>query len=71
MTATHVLLIVYAAVLVGAGFLVTRRVKVSADFFVASRSLPGSLAFVTLLAANIGAGSTVGARKGRNARSAR
>ena len=61
MTATHVLLLVYAALMVGAGLLVARRVKGSGDFFVASRSLPGSLVFVTLLAANIGAGSTVGA----------
>ena len=61
MTATHVLLLVYAALMVGAGLLVARRVKVSGDFFVASRSLPGALVFVTILAANIGAGSTVGA----------
>jgi len=60
-TATHVLLLVYAAVLVGAGLWVARRVKVSGDFFVASRNLPGSMVFVTMLAANIGAGSTVGA----------
>ena len=31
------------------------------DFFVAGRALPGAMVFVTLLAANIGAGSTVGA----------
>ena len=61
MTATHVLLLVYAAVMVGAGVLVARRVKVPGDFFVASRSLPGAMVFVTMLAANIGAGSTVGA----------
>jgi solute:Na+ symporter, SSS family len=61
LTATHVLLLVYAAVMVGAGLLVARRVKVPGDFFVASRSLPGTMVFVTMLAANIGAGSTVGA----------
>ncbi|HEX9188744.1 MAG TPA: sodium:solute symporter family protein [Vicinamibacteria bacterium] len=61
MTATHVLLLVYAALMVGAGVLVARRVKGSSDFFVASRSLPGSIVLVTMLAANIGAGSTVGA----------
>jgi len=60
-TATHVLLLVYAALMVGAGWLVTRRVRGSSDFFVASRALPGSMVFVTMLAANIGAGSTVGA----------
>jgi SSS family solute:Na+ symporter len=40
---------------------VTRRVKGSGDFFVASRALPASMVFATMLAANIGAGSTVGA----------
>ena len=61
MTATHVLLVVYAALLVGTGVLVTRKVRASGDFFVASRSLPASMVFATMLAANIGAGSTVGA----------
>ena len=61
MTATHVLLLIYAGLLVGAGLWVSRRVRVSGDFFVAGRALPGAMVFVTLLAANIGAGSTVGA----------
>jgi SSS family solute:Na+ symporter len=61
MTATHVLLLVYAALLVGAGLWVSRRVRASGDFFVAGRALPAGMVFVTLLAANIGAGSTVGA----------
>ncbi len=61
MSATLVLLLVYAALMVVAGLLVARRVKASGDFFVAARSLPGSMVFVTMLAANIGAGSTVGA----------
>jgi SSS family solute:Na+ symporter len=60
-SATLVLLLVYAALMVVAGLLVARRVKASNDFFVAARSLPGSMVFVTMLAANIGAGSTVGA----------
>jgi SSS family solute:Na+ symporter len=60
-TLTHVLLLAYAGLLVGAGVLVARRVKASGDFFVASRSLPAGLVFGTILAANIGAGSTVGA----------
>ena len=54
----------FAAVLVflmGLGILMSRRVKNSSDFLVAGRSLgPGRL-FATFLAANIGAGSTVGA----------
>ncbi|HSD67901.1 MAG TPA: sodium:solute symporter family protein, partial [Vicinamibacteria bacterium] len=61
MTATLALLLVYAGLLVGAGLLVARRVRGSGDFFVAARSLPASMVFVTMLAANIGAGSTVGA----------
>jgi SSS family solute:Na+ symporter len=61
MTATHVLLLVYAALLVGAGLWVTRRVRDPGDFFVAGRALPAGMVFATLLAANIGAGSTVGA----------
>ncbi len=61
MTATLALLGVYAALMVGAGLYVTRRVRASGDFFVASRALPGSMVLVTMLAANIGAGSTVGA----------
>ena len=61
MTAVHVLLVAYAVVLVGAGLWVTRRVRASGDFFVAGRALPAGMVFATLLAANIGAGSTVGA----------
>jgi SSS family solute:Na+ symporter len=60
-SATLVLLVVYAALMVVAGLLVARRVRASRDFFVAARSLPGSMVFVTMLAANVGAGSTVGA----------
>lgn len=47
--------------LVAAGLWVSRRVRDSADFFVAGRRLGAGPVFVTLLAANIGAGSTVGA----------
>ncbi len=61
MTATRLLLLGYGALLVAAGALVARRVRGSADFFVAGRSLSTGLLFATLLAANIGAGSTVGA----------
>ncbi len=61
MSATLVLLLVYAVLMVAAGLLVARRVRASRDFFVAGRSLPGSMVFVTMLAGNIGAGSTVGA----------
>ncbi len=56
-----VVIITYAAGLVGLGFYVSRRVRSASDFFVAGRRLPSRLLFATLLAANIGGGSTVGA----------
>jgi len=40
-----------------------RRVRTTSDFFVAGRALGPGLLFATMLAANIGAGSTVGAAK--------
>src|SRR5204863_9425179 len=43
------------------GLIVGRRVRGSSDFFVARRQLGPGLIFSTMLAANIGAGSTVGA----------
>ncbi len=55
------LLIVYCAVLLGIGFRASRGVKRAEDFFVAGRSLSPGLLFATFLAANLGAGSTVGA----------
>lgn len=61
MTATVGFLLGYALLMVAAGAWIARRVKGSGDFFVASRSLPAAVVFTTLLAANIGAGSTVGA----------
>lgn len=47
--------------MIALGVLVSRRVQAPSDFFVAGRGLGGGLIFSTLLAANIGAGSTVGA----------
>ena len=55
------LLLAYSALLIWLGLSVGRRVKTSADFFVAGRRLGPGLLFSTMLAANIGAGSTVGA----------
>src|SRR5690554_2423606 len=46
---------------VGVGIWMSRQVRTSADFFVAGRNLSSSAVFATFLAANIGAGSTVGA----------
>lgn len=55
-----IVIFLYAALLVAIGLLVTNKVKNTADFFVANRKLGSGLLFTTLLAANIGAGSTVG-----------
>ena len=56
-----VLLIAYSAAQLALGAWISRRVKTAGDFFVAGRALGPGLLFSTLLAANIGAGSTVGA----------
>jgi solute:Na+ symporter, SSS family len=55
------LLLLYAIGLATLGLLIGRRVTATSAFFVAGRSLGPALVFATLLAANIGAGSTVGA----------
>jgi len=55
------LLLAYAVLLVALGLWVGRRVKTASGFFVAGRRLGPGLVFATVLAANIGAGSTVGA----------
>jgi SSS family solute:Na+ symporter len=46
---------------VAVGLWISRKVRTTGDFFVANRSLGPGLLFSTLIAANIGAGSTVGA----------
>jgi SSS family solute:Na+ symporter len=55
------ILIAYSLALMALGLWIGRRVRSAADFFVASRGLGPGLVFSTMLAANIGAGSTVGA----------
>jgi SSS family solute:Na+ symporter len=55
------LLLAYSAGLVALGVWVGKVVRSPPDFFVAGRALPAVLLFATILAANIGAGSTVGA----------
>jgi len=47
--------------MVALGLYLSRRVHSTGDFFVTGRQLPPGLIFATFLAANIGAGSTVGA----------
>lgn len=54
-------LLAYAGGLIALGLYLSRRVHSAGDFFVAGRGLPPGLIFATFLAANIGAGSTVGA----------
>ncbi|MGE5359545.1 MAG: sodium:solute symporter family protein, partial [Bacteroidales bacterium] len=56
-----VVLLTYSLFLVLAGFWLGRHVRASSDFFVARRQLGSGLIFATVLAANIGAGSAVGA----------
>jgi solute:Na+ symporter, SSS family len=55
------LLVVYSAALIAVGLWIARLVRGSADFFVAGRALSAPLLFSTILAANIGAGTTIGA----------
>ena len=61
MTFELIVLLVYSAALIGLGLWIGRRVGSSGGFFVADRKLGAALVFSTVLAANIGAGSTVGA----------
>src|SRR5918994_736939 len=56
-----VLLIVYSVLIVGLGLWTARLIRGSGDFFVAGRRLGPRLVFTSMIAANIGAGSTVGA----------
>ena len=55
------LLVAYSAAQIALGLWIGRRVHTAGDFFVAGRRLGPGLIFSTMLAANIGAGSTVGA----------
>ena len=61
MNTTLFLLLAYAAALIGLGLWLGRRVSSTGGFFVAGRSLGPGLLFATILAANIGAGTTIGA----------
>src|SRR5688572_30870699 len=55
------LLVLYSFTIVVLGIWTARFVRGSSDFFVAGRSLGSGLILASMLAANIGAGSTVGA----------
>lgn len=59
---TYLLILIgYSILMIALGAIFARRVQATSDFFVAGRDLSAGLLFSTLLAANIGAGSTVGA----------
>ncbi|MBP7775905.1 MAG: sodium:solute symporter family protein [Acidobacteria bacterium] len=60
-TAQLALLLLYSIGLTLFGVWVGRKVRGSADFFVAGRKLTAPLIFSTVLAANVGAGTTIGA----------
>ena len=61
MNSTIVWILAYAVAQLALGAWISRRVRTPNDFFVAGRSLGPGLLFSTMLAANIGAGSTIGA----------
>ena len=54
-------LILYSVLFIAIGFFISRKVRKADDFLVAGRRLGPGLLATTFLAANIGAGSTVGA----------
>jgi len=54
-------LLAYSAVLIAVGWVASRKVRSAGDFLVAGRRFGPGVIFATFLAANIGAGSTVGA----------
>ncbi|MGH9772080.1 MAG: sodium:solute symporter family protein, partial [Candidatus Acidiferrales bacterium] len=51
----------YSFLLIAVGLFAARKVKNASDFLVAGRRFGPGVIFATFLAANIGAGSTVGA----------
>ena len=53
-------IILYALILIALGAYIGRKAKTASDFFVAGRNFNSGLLFTTLIAANLGAGSTVG-----------
>ena len=53
-------IVLYAVILIALGAFIGRKAKSASDFFVAGRNFGSGLLFTTLIAANLGAGSTVG-----------
>lgn len=61
MSLSLVVILLYSAALAALGFFLSRRLQGADGFFVANRNLSIPLLFSTFLAANLGAGTTVGA----------
>ena len=61
MSPHFLVLAAYSLLLIAVGWWVSRSGRSAEGFFVAGRRLPARLIFATVLAANIGAGSTIGA----------
>jgi SSS family solute:Na+ symporter len=55
------LVLAYSIAIVAIGLWTSRLVRNASDFFVAGRGLSGGLVFASMIAANIGAGATIGA----------
>lgn len=55
-----IVIALYAVLLIAVGVIISRKVKGADDFFVGGRKMAPFLLFITLVAPNIGAGSTVG-----------
>lgn len=53
-------ILLYAILLISVGILISKRVTGAADYFVGGRKFGPALLFITMIAPNIGAGSTVG-----------
>lgn len=53
-------ILLYAILLIGVGVIISKRVTGAADYFVGGRKFGAALLFITMIAPNIGAGSTVG-----------
>jgi len=60
MNTYSIVMMVYVVVVIGIGFFASRYVHGISDFLVGGRKFNSGLLFITLISANIGAGSTVG-----------
>ena len=56
----YVILLVYAAFVLGIGFALKRFMKTSTDFFLSGRSIPAWIAALAFVSANLGANEVIG-----------